>query len=239
MSIDTAPNIRSKALPGLSRNLAIAVSVALLHVVAIWALQNGLLRRAVEVFVPVQVLSEIVEPPRPVEAPPSPAPPPPMVTKQVAVKKAPPTPAPPPQLQAIASQDPAPNAPTGAITPTAPLPPITAPMAVNAAPVAPPPAPPAPPRIELPSSDAEYLQNPKPPYPSLSRRLGEQGTVLIQVLIGSDGIAQKGEIRKSSGFDRLDQAALTTVLKWRYVPGKRAGVPETMWFTVPIAFALE
>ena len=73
----------------------------------------------------------------------------------------------------------------------------------------------------------------------MSRRLGEQGTVLIQVMIGIDGNAQKAEIKKTSGFARLDQAALTTVLKWRYVPGKRAGVPQAMWFTVPIAFALE
>ena len=73
----------------------------------------------------------------------------------------------------------------------------------------------------------------------MSRRLGEQGTVLVRVLIGADGNAQRAEIGKSSGFARLDQAALTTVLKWRYVPGKRAGVAEAMWFTVPIAFVLE
>ena len=73
----------------------------------------------------------------------------------------------------------------------------------------------------------------------MSRRLGEQGTVLVQVLIGTDGNAQKSEIRKSSGFSRLDHAALTTALKWRYIPGKRAGVAEAMWFTVPIAFVLE
>ena len=217
----------------------IAGGVVLLHVIALWALQNGLLHRAVAVFVPVQLLSEVVEPPRPVVVPPPPAPPPPTVTKQVVVKTRVPTPPPLPQLQAVANPEPAPNAPTAVSTPPVPLPPIAAPVAVAVAPVAAPPTPPAPPRIELPSSDAEYLQNPKPSYPSLSKRLGEQGTVLIQVLIGVDGNAQKGEIKKSSGFDRLDQAALTTVLKWRYVPGKRAGVVEAMWFTVPIAFALE
>jgi protein TonB len=103
------------------------------------------------------------------------------------------------------------------------------------APVAPPP----PPKVELPSSDAAYLQNPKPSYPSLSKRLGEQGKVIIRVLIGVDGLAQKTEIRQSSGFDRLDQAALTTVQRWRYVPGKRNGVAEAMWFNVPVNFVLE
>jgi protein TonB len=103
----------------------------------------------------------------------------------------------------------------------------------------PPAAPVAPPRLELPSSDAQYLQNPKPAYPAISKRLGEQGKVVVHVLIGADGIAQKAEIRQSSGFERLDQAALRTVLAWRYVPGKRGGVPEAMWFNVPINFVLE
>lgn len=99
--------------------------------------------------------------------------------------------------------------------------------------------PPAPARVELPSSDADYLNNPKPVYPPLSKRLGEQGKVVVRVLIGLDGQAQKAEIRTSSGYDRLDQAALSTVLRWRYVPGKRSGVPEAMWFNVPIHFVLE
>jgi protein TonB len=46
-------------------------------------------------------------------------------------------------------------------------------------------------------------------------------------------------VAESSGYDRLDQAAVSTVLKWRYVPGKRGGVPEAMWFNVPINFVLE
>lgn len=93
-------------------------------------------------------------------------------------------------------------------------------------------------RVELPSSDAEYLQNPKPAYPILSRKLGEQGKVQVRVLIGTDGHALKAEIGQSSGFERLDQAALATALQWRYRPGKRGGIPEAMWFIVPIEFAL-
>ena len=93
--------------------------------------------------------------------------------------------------------------------------------------------------IELPSTDADYLNNPRPAYPPLSKRMGEQGKVVVRVLIGADGLPQKADIRTSSGFERLDQAALATVMKWRYVPGKRAGVPEAMWFNVPINFVLE
>lgn len=93
--------------------------------------------------------------------------------------------------------------------------------------------------MDLPSSDADYLQNPKPSYPALSRRLGEQGRVVVRVLIGVDGTAQQAEVDTSSGYDRLDQAALSTVRRWRYVPGRRGGVPEAMWFKVPINFVLE
>lgn len=92
--------------------------------------------------------------------------------------------------------------------------------------------------IELPSSDAQYLQNPKPRYPPISLRNGEQGTVLIEVLVSDTGRAQDARIKTTSGFFRLDNAALSTVLTWRFVPGKRAGVAQTMWFTVPINFGL-
>jgi protein TonB len=47
------------------------------------------------------------------------------------------------------------------------------------------------------------------------------------------------EVRRSSGFERLDGVAVETVRRWRFVPGKRNGVPEAMWFNVPINFVLE
>jgi protein TonB len=57
-------------------------------------------------------------------------------------------------------------------------------------------APPAPAAVQLPSSDADYLQNPKPAYPPISKRLGEQGKVIVRVLIGTDGQPKKSEIRR-------------------------------------------
>jgi len=109
-----------------------------------------------------------------------------------------------------------------------------------AAPVsAAPPAPPAPPRIQLPDSNADYLNNRPPAYPPLSRRLGEQGKVMVRVFIDVDGKAKQAEIRTSSGYDRLDQAALRTVQEWTYVPGKVNGEAKAMWFNVPINFVLE
>ncbi len=217
---------RPPLMPVMKRHVLIAASVVLFHMAALWALQNGLLRRAVEIIVPAEILSEFIAPPAPQVAPPLPVPPP---LKQPLAK----APRPEPQPAPIPDVQPAPNAPTSVAVPQPPAPAAAAPMATGPA------APPAPAKVELPSSDAEYLQNPKPPYPAISKRLGEQGKVVVRVLIGVDGTAQKAEIRQSSGFDRLDQAALNTVLRWRYVPGKRGGVAEAMWFNVPINFVLE
>lgn len=222
---------RPKQFSSMNRNVVIASSVVLFHVAALWALQTGLLRRAVELIVPAEVLVEFMAPPAAKVVPPTPAPPKPAPLKQAVAPAPVPLKSMAPQPLAIADPTPSPNAPVGVIE----VPTVVAPQA--AAPVAA--APPAPARVELPSSDADYLQNPKPPYPALSKRLGEQGKVVVRVLIGVDGTAQKAEIKQSSGFERLDQAALGTVMRWRYVPGKRAGVPEAMWFNVPINFVLE
>lgn len=224
--------------PLITRNALIAFGVMLFHALALWGLQSGLLRCAVEIVLPVQLVAEFIDPPRPREVPPPPAPTP--TTKPVVTTPTRPVPVLAPQAIAVNDPIPSPNAPMGLIAPT-PLPPITAPVAAVAAPTAPPvqPARPTPPRVELPSSDADYLQNPKPPYPRLSKKLNEQGTVVMRVLIGSNGEPMKAEIGKSSGFDRLDDSAATTVMKWRYVPGKRGGVAEAMWFNVPINFVLE
>ena len=205
--------------------------MALLHVGIIYAIYSGLLARAVELVVPVVILAELIEPPAPkIAPPPSPPPPPPQPVKK-AITKAPSAVAPLPM--AIIDPTPTPNAPTGSIAPQPAAAPIASPTA--AAPV----AAPAPPAVQLPSSDADYLQNPRPPYPAISRRLNEQGKTTVRVLIGIDGQPQRAEISKSSGFARLDDAAVATVMRWRYLPGKRGGVSEAMWFNVPINWVLE
>ena len=226
----------------LSRNATIALAVVALHIGLLWALQSGLLLRTVQLIVPVEVLAELIELPIPQPEPAPPArliPPVRPVTPASTVQKKPvskPVPQPQALPLAIADPTPSPNAPAGSLTPS----PATVPAPVAPAPAAPAaPAAPSAPAIQLPSSNADYLQNPKPAYPALSKRLGEQGKVIVRVLIGADGTPKNAELRQSSGFERLDQAALNTVLKWRYVPGKRAGVAEDMWFNVPINFVLE
>lgn len=69
--------------------------------------------------------------------------------------------------------------------------------------------------------------------------MGEQGKVLLRVLVNANGLPEQIEIKESSGFDRLDRAALNAVQRWKFVPGKRNGVPEAMWNIVPVNFVLE
>ena len=228
-----ATAISAGRVPAIPRHAVITVGVVLLHALALWALQSGLLRRAVEVLVPVQLLAEFVEPPAPAVQPPPPAP------NKAPVAKANNTPSlpPPPIPLAVPDTTPAPAAPVGVVTPPAPAPALAAPVAA-VAPAAPP-APPAPPRVELPSSNADYLQNPKPAYPPLSKRLHEEGVVVHSVFIGADGLPVSAQLLTSSGFERLDQAAHTAVMRWRYVPGKRNGVPTAMSFNVPIVWELQ
>jgi protein TonB len=233
MTHTNAESAMALHLPRPKRITVIVASVLLFHGAALWALQTGLLRRAVEVLVSAEILSELIEPTSPIVEPPPPTPPTPTPVKPVRSRVPTPVDPPAPELLAVADPTPAANAPVGVITPVAATEVATAPVSSA------PPAPAAPPRVELPTSDADYLHNPKPPYPPLSRRLGEQGKVVVRALIGLDGTAQQVQIKQSSGFERLDQSALATVLRWRYVPGKRAGVAEAMWFNVPITFVLE
>lgn len=223
---------------GLSRNAVIAGSVVVLHVAGLWALQSGLVRKTAEIIIPAEVLSEFIAPPAPPAPPVPPAPPPPKPAP-APPKPVAPKPRPAPMPVAVPDPTPAPAAPTGVVEPQPPAPPVAAaaPVTAPAAPAAPPA--PAAPSIELPSSDASYLNNPKPVYPAVSKRLGEQGKVMLRVLIGTDGLPQKVEVKQSSGFERLDRQAIDAVMRWRFVPGKRNGVPEAMWNLVPINFVLQ
>ena len=163
----------------------------------------------------------------------------PAATQAVPVRAA--TPAPP--LRPAVQQTAAPTdkaAPSAqAASPSAPAATTDSPTSTTATAASARPAPSNAATLVLPSSDADYLNNPPPAYPRMSRRMGEQGTVLVRVFISAEGRAEKAEIRTSSGYPRLDEAALETVQRWRYVPGQRAGRPEAMWFNVPIRFVLD
>jgi len=92
--------------------------------------------------------------------------------------------------------------------------------------------------VIAPRFDADYLNNPKPAYPMISKRLGEEGQVLLRVLVSSQGSAEQVQLLRSSGFPRLDEAAQEAVAKWRFVPAKVGSVATTAWVQVPVSFQL-
>lgn len=146
--------------------------------------------------------------------------------------------------------------------PEPPLPPLVPAAKPTPAPVAEPvieaPAPPSEPAPEIaapsppalvvestpaptstPPRAADYLRNPKPPYPRLSRRLGEEGTVRLNILVNPDGSVARLELAQSSGFSRLDRSAMETVQSsWKFEPASQGGHPVAAWVIVPIQFTL-
>lgn len=226
------------------RHLAIASAVVLLHLGALWALQTGLLRRAVQALVPTEILVQFIEPV--LQTPPKPEPPKPEpkpelrpVLPEVVKKSFVPPPA--PQPIAIADPTPAPNAPTG-VTVSPPPAPIAAPVQAAApAPVAAPPpapAPPAPPaKTEPPVLDASYSANVDLfRAPAISVRLNEHGRVLLRLTITDTGVVSKAILVKSSGYERLDQAAIRGALQTRFKPATRAGIPVEVTHLLPVDY---
>jgi TonB family protein len=94
-----------------------------------------------------------------------------------------------------------------------------------------------------PTTDADYklsaLNNPKPPYPPYSYKARQEGQVVLLVEVLATGECGQVSIFLSSGFELLDESALTTVKKWHFVPAKKDGqvIPQTI--RVPITFSLK
>jgi len=225
--MDEAPPVTALVLPPLdcrekplsrSERLANATMVVLLHVLLAYAMlyvsvKNELI--ALPPSISVRLLPMIEEKPEPAQ--PLPPPPKPQPRKQ---------PVPQPVL-AVAS----PTA-TSSFT-VAPQPPAPPPQPVVAPPA------PAPVALVAARFDADYLHNPKPVYPALSRRMSEEGKVLLKVRVSGQGAALDVAISKSSGFPRLDAAAVDAVTRWRFVPARRGDEAVDSSVIVPITFALE
>lgn len=93
-------------------------------------------------------------------------------------------------------------------------------------------------RLIEPVYQADYLHNPRPAYPRLSRRLKEQGEVVLRVLVSPEGAPRQVTLHRSSGHQRLDKAAVNAVERWQFIPARRGGRTVEAWVIVPIAFNL-
>lgn len=225
--------------PDRIKRTAIAALVATAHVTGLLALTLIAPQRQTEpVTMPIQVALIQAEAPKPA------APPPPTV-------KPDPTPLPPARVE----PKPRPRTVTKAPpTKPTPVPTTTAPSAITSAEPVPAPEPPAP-AAQVPAAapatepvsatvvaarfDAAYLNNPAPTYPPLSRRMREEGKVMLKVLVSADGLPVRIELSRGSGADRLDRAAADAVGRWKFVPARRGEQTVESWVLVPIIFKLQ
>jgi protein TonB len=162
-----------------------------------------------------------------------------MIEIIIAPKVEPPKPTPPadlPRPRLVARQIERPVEPPILTAPAEAPSPVIAPPAPPAAVVV---APPAPLPVSAPVFNADYLENPAPPYPGMSRRMREEGRVVLRVLVNPKGLADDVQVRTSSGFGRLDDAARDTVRRWKFVPAKRGTEAVPAWVLIPISFRLE
>jgi protein TonB len=180
------------------------------------------------------MLVSLVENPAPEMKAPEPAPPEPKpVVKKVIPKPKKPEPTPQPEVVQ----------PTPAPAEVTPVPVKVAEQVTQPEPQKPEvvekPIPPKEEPVIEPKFGAAYLKNPPPDYPTLSRRVGEQGRVLLRVLVSEQGAPQTVELESGSGYSRLDQAAVDAVKKWRFVPARRGNQAISAYVLVPLKFSLD
>lgn len=93
--------------------------------------------------------------------------------------------------------------------------------------------------IEPPHFNVAYLNNPRPAYPPIARKLGLEGLVLLRVEVSAGGAPEKIVVAQTSGASLLDEAAMKAVQGWTFVPARRGDTPIAHPVEVPIRFQLK
>jgi protein TonB len=202
----------------------VAVIIAL-HAGLFFLMKNGMLHRAVQQL-PEVVNITFVAPPAP--------PAPPVLPKTVEVAhKAPNIVTPPLPMLPVVIEN------TITVPPSLPRTAAPSPAPVAAAPVSAPSAPatpaPAGPRVV---SGVEYIRAPQPVYPSMSRRMSEQGVVMLRVLVNEQGRAEQASVQQSSGFSGLDEAGRQAAMRTLFKPYLEDGKAIPVYVIVPINFRM-
>lgn len=92
--------------------------------------------------------------------------------------------------------------------------------------------------VTMPNPFAKGLNNPKPPYPLISRRLNEEGKVVLNVCVSLSGLVENLKLEKTSGHQRLDDIAIETVKKWKFIPAKNQDRDINACYLLPVQFIL-
>lgn len=194
------------------------------HALLFYLIYSGMLNRVVDAAIPPAVLVTFVNPPSPPKAPPPAAP------KTVAPARLTP-----PEL---------PSVPVPAVQLAAPPESIRVTEAAAVPDKAPAPvasAAPAPLASSTPktiSTGIEYILPPQTVYPPMSKRMGEQGKVVLRILVGESGKPDQVQIHTSSGFARLDEAGRQAGLRVLFKPHLEDGRPVPVYVILPLNFQL-
>ena len=203
---------------GASRRTAVFVAIIALHVGFYWALKQGLVRAGMNLIQDFSIM-DLPPPPPPPEDLEEPPPPPPV--------DVPPPVVPPPLIDLPVFEGPT-TAITARVVEQAPRSQTQAPPRQVAI---------TPPRIKARGDRIMAAINAC--YPSASRRLSEEGRVMLTITVGADGKAGAATVSQSSGFERLDGAAECVIRRLPFEPGKRDGQAVESQATLPIVFKLE
>lgn len=203
-----------------SKRMAAFTLVVIIHVLFVYVLASGLGKKVVEVVlgpVETRLIEELPDEDK------EPPPPPPQIDT-------PPPYVPPPEISIEIPMDSGPSTAISNVTSerpvAAPPPPVAKPVEKQVV-------------KTLPSTQGKGARITQPEYPPASRRAGEEGTVQLAVFVLESGRAGEIKVAKSSGFPKLDEAAVKEVQRnWRFVPGKEDGKPVSMWHTFAVTFRL-
>jgi len=92
--------------------------------------------------------------------------------------------------------------------------------------------------VTMPNPFAKGLNNPKPPYPLMSQRLNEEGKVILNVCVSLSGLVENLKLETTSGYQRLDDIAIETVKKWKFIPAKNQDKDINACYLLPVQFIL-
>lgn len=88
-------------------------------------------------------------------------------------------------------------------------------------------------------SEPRYRVTPQPPeYPAQAQRRRQEGVVIIDITVEPNGRTADVDIRQSSGYALLDQAAVRAAMKWEIMPHEINGQAVRAAFQVPVKFEL-
>jgi len=90
-----------------------------------------------------------------------------------------------------------------------------------------------------PITPPRYKDIRKPPYPEAARARGQEGTVLLGLLVRADGTVGEVKIEQSSGRHLFDAAAVEAARTWTFVPGRQGPRAIELWVRVPVKFELK